>query len=152
MANYSGYGATKFKPMFTHFKNRVWPVAYQDGQTLFLGLVKNANFYQLPAKVKSITSVSGGHEIKIEVFSNQAMTTSVFPFLTAITVSGSPIDSGMHVGQKAFLLGFFSVNLKKAMDASSGAHSEATAVSVNDALEFFVFGIAVNGAVTSCGH
>lgn len=150
MASYQGYGATKFKPMFQEFTNQVWPLAYQDGQTLFVGLKKNANFYQLPVRVTGITSVTGGHEVKVEVFSNQAMTASVFPSLTVITVSGSPIDTQLHAGQKTFLLGFFSVNLKKALDASAGAHTPQTAISVGNALEFFAFGIAVNGAVSSC--
>ena len=57
----------------------------------------------------------------------------------------------LTVGQKAFLLGFFSVNLKKAMDASGEAGSEDDAVPVKEALEFFVFGEAVNSAVVSCG-
>lgn len=56
IASYRGYGATKFKPMFKNFRDEVWPLAYQDGETLFLGLVKNANFYQLPVKIKSITA------------------------------------------------------------------------------------------------
>ena len=112
--------------------------------------MKFSNFFQLPVKIKSITSVSGGHEVKVDVFSNQAMTNKVHSNLTAITATGTPIDGALTVGQKAFLLGFFSINLKKALDASGGANSEANAVAVADSLEFFVFGRAPNSAVTSC--
>ncbi len=38
-------------------------------------------------------------------------------------------------GQKAFLLGFFSINLKKELDGSSGANSKDDAVAAKDALE-----------------
>ena len=47
---------------------------------------------------------------------------------------------GLSVGQEITLLGFFSVNLKKALDGSSGANSKANAVPVKDAVEFFVLG------------
>lgn len=50
-----------------------------------------------------------------------------------------------------FLLGFFSVNLKKAMDAAGGADTQAEAVPVKEAVELFVFGLALNSAVISCG-
>lgn len=56
-----------------------------------------------------------------------------------------------RVGQKITLLGFFSVNLKKALEGSEGATSEGDAVAVKDAVEFFVFGKAVNQAVQTCG-
>jgi len=150
MAQYSGYGASKFKSMFKAFTDGTWPLAYQNGQTLFPGLVKNANFYQLPVKVISSKSITGGHEVTVEVFSDAAMTHSIYPNLRTITVTGSPIDSGLPIGKKTFLLGFFNVNLKKALDESANAHTQATAVSVKDAVEFFVFGIAVNKAATSC--
>jgi hypothetical protein len=113
--------------------------------------MKFSNFFQLPSKIKSITSVDGGHEVKIDVFSNQAMTTLRYSGMTAITASGTPIDGTLTVGQKVFLLGFFSVNLKKALSGAGDAGSEEDAVAVRDAVEFFVFGIAVNPAVKTCG-
>jgi hypothetical protein len=51
---------------------------------------------------------------------------------------------------KVFLLGFFSINLKKAVQEAQGTNSESNAVSVKHAVEFFVFGIATQGAVSSC--
>lgn len=150
MAGFSGYGATKFKPMFKAFNDGTWPLAFQDGQQLHLGLVKNSNFYQLPVKVKSVHSLSGGKEFTVDVFSNQAMTNSVYQGLTVITVTGSPINGTLAVGQKVFLLGFFSVNLKKAMQTAQAANSQSNAVSVKGAVEFFTFGLATQGAVSTC--
>lgn len=115
MASYSGYGATKFKPLLASLKNEEWPLVFRTGDTLHVGLMKFSNFFQLPAKVKSISSVNGGHEVKVDVFSNQAMTTLRYSNLTAITATGTPIDGTLSVGDKVFLLGFFSVNLKKAL-------------------------------------
>jgi hypothetical protein len=150
MESYSGYGATKFKPLFKSLTNEEWPLAFRAAGRLQVGLLRFSNFFQLPVKIKSITSVSGGHEVKVDVFSNQAMTNKVYSNLTTITATGTLIDGALNVGQKVFLLGFFSVNLKKALDASEGATSESSAVVVPEAVEFFVFGRAVNPAVTSC--
>lgn len=74
----------------------------------------------------------------------------VYSGLTVITASGTPNDGNLSVGQQVFLLGFFSINLKKALDGSSGANSEDQAVAVKDAVEFFAFGRAVNSAIKSC--
>jgi hypothetical protein len=150
MESYRGFGATKFKPLFKSLRDEVWPLAFRSGGRLHLGLRRFSNFFQLPVKIKSITSVSGGHEVKVDVFSNQAMTNKVYTDLTTITATGTPIDGALSVGQRAFLLGFFSVNLKKAFDASEGANSEDSAVAVPEAVEFFVFGRAVNPAIASC--
>jgi hypothetical protein len=65
-------------------------------------------------------------------------------------VSGTPINSSLSVGQKKFLLGFFSVNLKKALEESQSASSENNAVNVKRAVEFFIFGVATQGAVSTC--
>jgi len=150
METYRGFGATKFKPLFKSLTDEEWPLAFRVSGKLHLGLLRFSNFFQLPVKIKSITSVSGGHEVKVDVFSDQAMTHKVYSKLATITVTGTPIDGTLSVGQKVFLLGFFSVNLKKALDASEGATSEESAVAVPEAVEFFVFGRAVNPAVASC--
>jgi hypothetical protein len=62
MAKYQGFGATKFKPMLSAVSDEKWPLAYQDGGRLFVGLAKDQNFYQLPVKVREKKAVSGGHE------------------------------------------------------------------------------------------
>lgn len=150
MAGFSGYGATKFKPMFQAFNDGTWPLAFQDGQQLHLGLVRNANFYQLPVKVISINAVTNGKEVTLDVFSDQAMTNRIYQGLIGITASGTSINSSLSVGQKKFLLGFFSVNLKKALEESQTASSENNAVNVKGAVEFFIFGVATQGAVSTC--
>jgi hypothetical protein len=150
MGKYRGFGATKFKPLLSAVAAKQWPLAYQDGGKLFVGLAKDQNFYQLPVRVKAKKSVTGGHEWTLDVYSDKAISNLVYSGLTAVTSDGSPIDDTLKVGQKTFLLGFFSVNLKKALDASEGARSKAEAVPVKDALEFFVFGVAANSAVASC--
>lgn len=127
-----------------------WPLAFQDEQQLHLGLVKNANFYQLPVKVTSINAVTNGKEVTLDVFSDQAMTNRIYQGLIGITVSGTSINSSLSVGQKKFLLGFFSVNLKKALQESQSASSENNAVNVKGAVEFFIFGVATQGAVSTC--
>ena len=151
MASYSGYGAAKFKPMLKSLSDGEWPVVFRSSGTLHVGLMKFSNFFQLPVRVKSISTVSGGHEVKVDVFSDQAMTNRIYAGLTTITASGTPIDGSLGVGQKAFLLGFFSINLKKALEGSNGANSKDEAVVVKDAVEFFVFGRAPNPAVKTCG-
>jgi hypothetical protein len=147
MASYRGYGATKFKPLFKSLNDDEWPLVCE---TLHVGLMKFSNFFQLPVRVKSISSVNGGHEVIVDVFSDQAATNKIYSELTAITASGTPIDGSLSVGQKVFLLGFFSINLKKALDGSNGANSKSEAVAVKDAVEFFIFGRAVNPAVATC--
>jgi hypothetical protein len=148
MPSYKGYGLNKLKPLFQSLSDGEWPLAFRSNDTLHLGLQRFSNFFQIAAKVTSVTSVNGGHEVKVDVFSNP--TTRIYSGLTTITATGTPTDGTLSVGQKITLLGFFSVNLKKALDGSSGASSEANAVHVKDAVEFFVFGRAVNPSVNSC--
>jgi len=45
-------------------------------------------------------------------------------------------------------LGFFSVNLHKAMEAASGHSGTANAVAAPGALEFFAFGVPLQHAVS----
>lgn len=148
MATYSGYGATKYKPLFQSLNDEEWPLVFRDGGTLYVGLMKFSNFFQLPIRVKSIKSVTRGHEVKVDVFSSP--TNKVYSGLTVITATGTPIDGNLSVGQQMFLLGIFSVNLKKALDGSDGATSEDDAVAVPVAVEFFAFGRALNPAVKTC--
>ena len=102
MASYSGYGAAKFKPMLKSLSDGEWPVVFSSSGTLHVGLMKFSNFFQLPVRVKSISSVSGGHEVKVDVFSDQAMTNRIYSGLTTITVSGTPIDDSLSVGAEGF--------------------------------------------------
>lgn len=150
IAGYSGYGAQKFKPLLKSLSDGIWPLAYQKDGKLSLGLVKAQNFYQLPVRIKSRTSIHGGHKITMDVFSDKHHTNLIYSDLAGITVTGSPFDSGLVIGQETFLLGFFSVNLRKAMNESNGFHSLAQARAVPGAVEFFIFGPALKSAVQSC--
>lgn len=145
----SWYGVTKLVPLFQSLNDGEWPLAFRSGGALNLGLLQFSNFFQMAAQVTSIKTVNGGHEVKIDVFKNP--TTKIYSGLTATTASGTPIDGTLSVGQKITLLGFFGVNLKKALEGSEGATSEGDAVAVKDAVEFFVFGKAANEAVQTCG-
>jgi len=49
------------------------------------------------------------------------------------------------------VLGLFSVNLRKALGAAGDADSPENAHAVREAVEFFVFGVAQNGPVNTCG-
>jgi hypothetical protein len=151
MDSYSGYGASKFRPMLAAIAGGKWPKAYRDGGRLLVGLAEASNFFQLPVVVRGKEAVTGGHEVTLDVYSDAKHKNLVYKGLTGITAAGSPIDDTITAGQKTFLLGIFSVNLKKALEGVGGADSKAEAVAVKDALEFFVFGVAVNSAVKSCG-
>jgi len=89
----------------------------------------------------------------VNVFSDSQFSRLVHENLRVVTATGSLIDdelSSASQGSQMFLLGFFSVNLQKAVQVSQNAHSEAGAVSAPDALEFFAFGRATQSAVSSC--
>lgn len=150
MPGYVGYGRAKYQPMLQQISNGTWPRAFQNGTTLRLGLAKHSNFYQMPVKVRSISNVNGGHSVTVDVFSSATAANPIYRGLTAITVSGSAVNTSLTVNQRVVLLGFFSVNLKKAMDASTGANSQNSAVPVKDAVEFFVFGTTTGAGVGTC--
>lgn len=76
-------------------------------------------------------------------------TTSRYSPDSGITISGSPIDGTLKKGKKSFVLGFFSMNLRRVLDATKDAHSEEEAAFVPDAVEFFVFGLPQESAVSS---
>ena len=91
MASYKGYGATMFKTLFRTLTDKEWPLAYRSGGRLHLGLMKCANFFQLPVRIRSIKSVSDGHEVKVDVYSNQQMTNKIYSDLTTITHQQHPL-------------------------------------------------------------
>lgn len=150
MSDFSGFGFSKFKSLLEALDGGEWPLAFQDNKELHVGIPRGANFHQLPVEVTAIKVVTGGHEVTVDVFSDKAHKNRVYSGLACITAKGSAIDTGLTVGQSTFLLGFFSVNLRKALDGSHGATSEGNAKVVKEAVEFFVFGIAPNPAVKSC--
>jgi hypothetical protein len=57
------------------------------------------------------------------------------------------------VGDQKSLLGFFSVNLRKALGAAGNADSPENAHAVKEAVEFFAFGVSQKIPLNTCsGH
>jgi hypothetical protein len=70
--------------------------------------------------------------------------------LRGVSVTGSVLGAPLNVGDRLTVLGFFSVNLKRALDAlPATANAPGTAWTVKDALEFFVFGKTTKTAVVA---
>jgi hypothetical protein len=60
-----------------------------------LALDKRENFFQLPIRAETLQTVTGGHEVTVDVFSDKACTHLVYSDLRCITVDGSPIDEAV---------------------------------------------------------
>jgi hypothetical protein len=81
------------------------------------------------------------------VYSSNQYKRLVYGGLRGIVVDGATLGADVSVGVRLTLLGFFSVNLKTALDAiPATATSPGLAWGVKDALEFFVFGKATKPA------
>lgn len=153
ISGYSGYGASKFKPIFKTLESGDWLNVWQDSDSVYVQLRESPNFHQLPVEINQVRSLTGGHEVLVNVYSDKQFSHLVHENLRAITASGSVFDdevSNLTQGTHAYLLGFFSVNLQKAIQLSANANSQDNAVAAPDALEFFVFGRAQQSAVSSC--
>lgn len=150
MTGFHGYGASKFRPLLQSITDGNWPLAYQDDTYLCVKLRQEDNFYQLPTIAQETHQATGGHTATVDVYSDSAYQHRRYQHLRCITVNGSAYDDKWHKNHKDFLLGFFSVNLKKCLDESTGPHTKTDAVTIADALEFFVFGTATGQAVASC--
>jgi len=151
MANYQGYGASKFRPVLESVVVERWPKAAEDDDFLYVQLKRAENFYQLPVRVRRRATVSGGSEFVVDVYSSAARTRPpVFPGLAVVVADGSPIAGQLRAGQDTFLLGLFSVNPRKALTAARGRRGMTQAVFAREALEFFAFGVPLRPAVGSC--
>ena len=150
---FGGFGASKFRPMLQDIRDRKIIFAFQDAENVFVQLPQFSNFFQLPVTVRSFKKVTGGHQIVLDVFSDKNHTTLIYSALHGITADDTPIDNALghslKTGDQTFLLGFFSINLGKAMELSANAASENGKVSAKRALEFFVFSKAMGPAVSS---
>ncbi len=102
-----------------------------------------------PVAVKSIKDVTGGKEAVVDVFGDGNHQNLIYSDLAVIAADGTEIAGNLAVGQRAFLLGFFSVNLRKAMAAAEGHAGEESAVFAPQTLEFFTFGFPKQKAVSS---
>lgn len=145
---FSGYGASKFGPVLSSVTQ--WLKVAEDNQFVYVQLAKADNFYQLPVVVKSIKPISGGAEAVVDVYAAfRGQPRLVMSGLHVIMASGSTITTQLGPNQRTYLLGFFSVNLKKAVEIARGHQTPQTAVSGSSALEFFAFGFPLQPAVSS---
>jgi hypothetical protein len=149
MPKYSGYGASKFHSLLQSVPQ--WLRVAESGSFVYVRLVRADNFYQLPVVVKQIKSVANGVGVAalVDVFSDTAHQNLVYQDLTVMTAANSPIASQLHTGWSTYLLGFFSINLRKAIEIAAGHQGPAAAVPAPAPLEFFAFGVPLQKAVSS---
>ncbi len=94
--------------------------------------------------------VSGGVEATVDVFSDQGHHNQVLSGLHVIANAGSDIAGQLNSADNIrFLLGIFSVNLRKAEDLARGHQGQDNAVFAPSALEFFAYGVPLGRAVAS---
>ena len=150
IAGYRAYGITRLRQFLEPLEDGDWPLVYRDGDDLVVSLQRSQNFFQFPAIVRSKTAVTGGHELILDIFSFPNYQNQIFTGIRAITVTGSPADDDLDVGTQTTLQGFFSINIRVALDHVGTADDEDEAVHVPEALEYFVFGRTAQKAVISC--
>jgi hypothetical protein len=145
---FSGYGASKFVPVLSSVPT--WLQVAEDGKFVYVRLMRADNFYQLPVTVKQIRTFGNGAGVAalVDVFADSPHQHLVYSNLTVVTAANDPLASRLQAGWSTFLLGFFSVNLKRAEAIASG-HTRPNAVPVGAALEFFAFGVPLQKAVSS---
>jgi hypothetical protein len=145
--DYSGYGITKLRPLFTSLADGEWLTAYGDGDDVFVSLRDTSNFFQFPVIIRSVNETSAGHEGAMDIYTNTDYKNKLGTGVRFVTVTGSALDGKLVPGRRTSLLGLFSVNLSRILSAADSVHAESEAKSVPDALEFFVFGKPLNAAV-----
>ncbi|HEV2806312.1 MAG TPA: hypothetical protein VGW57_15420 [Chthoniobacterales bacterium] len=149
-AVFQGYGASKFRPLLESLANEKWLHVYEDTNFVYVELRKAENFYQLPVTVNDQHDVAGAVEATVDVFSDKAHSNQVLSSLHVIANNGSDIAGRLRSGNNIqFLLGVFSVNLRKAEDLAKGHQGQDSAVFAPSALEFFAYGIPPGSAVSS---
>jgi hypothetical protein len=141
MTEYRDYGLSKNEKMLDEAGD--WLKAYQDDDSLFVQLQDASNFFQLPVEITDTSGIDGGTELTLDVYSSNKYKRLVYAGLRGIVVDGATVGADLSVGERLTLLGFFSVNLKTALDAvPATATAPGLAWGVKGALEFFVFGKA----------
>jgi hypothetical protein len=147
MQGYQGYGASKFVPLLTSVPQ--WLKIAEDSDFVYVQLVKAENFYQLPVRIKDVHPIQKGIEAVADVYSDSQRTHLIFSNLHIVAAEGTRTASQISAGQTTYLLGIFSVNLRKAMAAASGHEGVANAVSASEVLEFFSFGVPTGTPVST---
>lgn len=149
MTGFSGYGASKFVPLLKSVPT--WLKVAEDATgNVYVQLQKADNFYQLPVVVKGTRSIANNNGVAalVDVYSDTAHQHLVYQNLTVIVAANSNIASQLHANWSTYLLGFFSINLKKAMVLAAGHEGPSSAVQATGALEFFAFGVPLQNAVS----
>jgi hypothetical protein len=139
---YSGYGASKFRPLLEKLKQGSWLHVYEDDTYVYVELPKADNFYQLPVALSDVHQVTGGVEAVADVFSDEAHQNLVLSGLRVVANDGSQVADRLLAGDAPpFLLGLFSVNLRQALALAAGHGGRDNAVVATQALEFFAYGV-----------
>jgi hypothetical protein len=148
MPGYSGYGASKFKPLLGSVP--VWLRVAEDSNFVYVQMAKADNFYQLPVTIKQLHGFGNGAGVAAlaDVYSDTAHQNLVYENLTVVMAANSPIATRMKPAWSTYLLGFFSINLYKAMEIAAGHEGQSGAVPAPGAIEFFAFGVPLQKAVS----
>jgi hypothetical protein len=147
---YRGYGASKFRPLLTGLDQQAWLHVYEDDTYVYVELPRAENFYQLPVTLSDVHEVTGGVEAVADVFSDEAHQNLVLSGLRVVANDGSRLADRLTAGEDLqFLLGIFSVNLRRAMALAAGHAGADNAVFAASALEFFAYGVPLGNAVAS---
>jgi hypothetical protein len=135
---------SKFRGVATRLDAGDWLKVYQTSQSVYVSLIETSNFFTLPMIVRTTTAVTGAKVLTVDVCDDRPCTSGKFALtgLRAVVIPAAETDGALGIGAQAELLGFFSVNLRTAMQGSTNAKKKANAVVVKNALEFFVFGRA----------
>jgi len=147
---FRGYGASKFRTLLSTLSHEEWLHVYEDDSSVFVELPLASNFFQLPVKVNEVHDVTGGVEASVDVFSNEAHDNLVLSGLRVVANSGSRIAQRLKAHEDIqYLLGIFSVNLRKVTEIAAGHDGADKAVFAPSALEFFTYGVPLAKAVAS---
>lgn len=127
-----------------------WLEVAEDQSNVYVQLQQEDNFYQLPVIVKQTKPIANNAGIAalVDVYADTAHQHLVYQNLEVITAANSRIATQLHADWSTYLLGFFSINLAKAMALASGHQGRASATSGMGALEFFAFGVPLQNAVS----
>jgi hypothetical protein len=101
MSEYGGYGISKLKTILSGFASRTWPTLYQDADALYIHLPRGqpyeANFFQLPVMIRSVTALGDGILMQADVCGTlDCSGPAIYKDLRLVTVpstdEGSPIS------------------------------------------------------------
>jgi hypothetical protein len=150
MPAYRGYGSTVYGPLLESMTTNHWPQVAEDQSFVYVQIQRAPNFYQLPVHIKEVRPVSQGIEATVDVLADIGDNDIVYRDLSVVAARGSEVATQLAADQTAYLLGFFSVNLRKSLVAAAGHDGAANAVFAPQVLEFFTFGFPKQPAVGSC--